>query len=49
MHMYGFHGVLRGNYFEGEQIRIPEVEVVVVQLINGKDLGRDEVTRDGKR
>ena len=37
VHMCGFDGVRRGNYFGGEPIRRMEVEVRVEKLKNGKD------------
>ena len=42
--MCGFDGFQRGNYFGGEPIRRPEVEVRVGKLKNGKAVGKDEVT-----
>ena len=44
VHMCGFHGVQRGNYFGGEPIRRTKVEVRVGKLKNGKAVGKDEVT-----
>ena len=44
VHMCGFHGVQRGNYFGGEAIRRTKVEVRVGKLKNGKAAGKDEVT-----
>ena len=32
IHMYGFDGVQRGNYFRGERIRRTEVQVRVGKL-----------------
>ena len=49
VHMCGFEGVWKGNYFGGEAIRRTEVEVRVGKLENGKAAGKDEVTRDDKR
>ena len=44
VHMCGFNGVQRGDYFGGEPIRRMEVEVGVGKLKNGKAAGKDEVT-----
>ena len=35
VHMCGFHGIQRGNYFGGEQIGNSEVKVSVGKLKNG--------------
>ena len=35
VNMYGFDGILRGNYFGGEPVRRAEVEVRVGKLKNG--------------
>ena len=42
--MFGFDGVLRGNYFRGELVRRTEVEVRVERLRNGKAAVKDEIT-----
>ena len=42
-HMCGFDGVWRGNYFGGEPIRRPEIDVRVGNLKNGKTPGKDKV------
>ena len=44
VHMCGFDGVRRGNYFGGEPIRRTEVKVRVGKLKDGKAAGKDEVT-----
>ena len=45
VHLCGFDGVRRGNYFGGEPTdRRTEVEVRVDKLRNGKAAGKDEVT-----
>ena len=44
VHMCGFDGIWRGNYFGGEPIGKAEVEVRVGKLKNGKDAGWDEIT-----
>ena len=44
VHMYGFNGVRRDNYFRGELIRRTEVEVRVGKLRKGKVAGEDEAT-----
>ena len=40
----GLNGERRSNYFRGEPIRRPEVEVRVRKLKNGRATGKDEVT-----
>ena len=42
-HTRGFDGVWRGNYFGGELIRRPEIDVRVGNLKNGKTPGKDEL------
>ena len=49
VHMCGFDGVRRGNYFGGEQIRRTEVDVREGKLKNGKAAGRDEVKVEMKK
>ena len=44
VHMCGFDGIRRGNYFRGEPIGRAKVEVKVNQLKNGKATGKDEIT-----
>ena len=44
VHMCGFDGIWRGNYFRGEQIGRTDAEVRVCKLINGKAAGKDEIT-----
>ena len=44
VHMCGFDGIRKCNYFGGEPIRRAEVEVRVGKLKNGKTAGKDEVT-----
>ena len=44
VHMCGFDGIRRGNYFGGEPIGRAEVEVRVGKLKNGKAAGKDEIT-----
>ena len=44
VHMCGFDGLWRGNYFRGEPIGRAEVEVRVGNLKNGKAPGKDEIT-----
>ena len=44
VHMCGFDGNRRGNYFGGESIGKAEVEVRMGKLKNGKAAGRDEIT-----
>ena len=44
VHMCGFDGIQRGNYFEEDPIRRTEVEVREGKLRDGKAAGRDEVT-----
>ena len=46
VHMCGYDGVRRGNYFGGEPIRKIEVEERVKKLKNGKAAGKDEVTEE---
>ena len=44
LHMCGFNGIRRGNYFGGEPIGRAEVEMKVCKLKNGKTAGKDEIT-----
>ena len=44
VHVCGFNGVWRSNYFGGEPIKRTEVEVRVGKLKNEKAAGKDEVT-----
>ena len=44
VHMCGFDGVRKGNYFGGEPVGTAEVEVRVGKLKNGKAAGNDEIT-----
>ena len=44
VHMCGFDGIRRGNYFGGEPIGRAEVEVRVSKLKNRKATGKDEIT-----
>ena len=44
VHMCGFDGIHRGNYFRGEPIGRAEVEVRVGKLKDAKTAGKDEVT-----
>ena len=46
VHMCGYDGIRRGNYFGGEPIRKIEVEEKVKKLKNGKAAGKDEVTEE---
>ena len=46
VHICGFEGIQRGNYFGGEQIRRTEVKIRLRKLKNGKVAGKDEVTRE---
>ena len=41
VHICGFDGIQRGNYFGGEPIGRAEVEVRVGKLKNGKAAGKD--------
>ena len=43
VHMCGFDGVQRGNYFRGETIGRAEVEVRVGKLKNGEVASKDEI------
>ena len=43
VHMCGFDGIQRGNYFGKEPIRRTEVEVRVGKLKNGKTAAKDEI------
>ena len=43
IHMFGFDGIRRGNYFGGEPIGRAEVEVRVGKLKNGKAASKDEI------
>ena len=44
VHMCGFHGIRRCNYFGGESIGRAAVEVRVGKLKNGKAAGKGEIT-----
>ena len=44
IHIGGFDGIRRGNYFGGEPVGRAEVEVRLVKLKNGKAAGKDEIT-----
>ena len=44
--MCGFDGIWRGDYFGGEQIGRPEVEVRMGKLKNGKAASKDDITGD---
>ena len=44
VHMYGFGGIRRGNYFGGEPIGRVKVDVRVGKLKNGKAVGKDVIT-----
>ena len=44
VHMCGFDGIQRGNYFRGETIGRAEVELWVGKLKNGKAAGGGEIT-----
>ena len=44
VHICGFDGIWRGNYFRGEPIGRAEVEVRVRKLMNRKVTGKDEIT-----
>ena len=46
VHMYGFDGIRRGNYFGEEPIGRAEVEVRMGKLNNGKAAGKDENTEE---
>ena len=46
VHMCGFEGIQRGNYFRGEAIGRAEVEVRVGKLKIGKAAGKDEITEE---
>ena len=46
VHICGFDGEWRGNFFGGEPIRRTEIEARVGKLKNGKSAGNDEVTRE---
>ena len=43
VHMVGFAGIWRGNYFGEEPIRRAEVELRGGKLKNGKAAGKDEI------
>ena len=45
VHMCGFDGIWRGNYFKEEPIGRAEVEVRVSKLKNGKAISKNEITR----
>ena len=44
IHMFGFDGIRRDNYFGGEPIGRSEVELRVGKLKNGDAAGKDEIT-----
>ena len=44
VHMCGFDGIQRGNYFGGEPVGRAKVEVRVGKLKNGNTAGKDEIT-----
>ena len=44
IHMCGFDGIQRGNYFGGEPTGRAEVEVTVRKFKNGKAPGKNEIT-----
>ena len=44
VHMCGFDGIRRGNYFGGKPIGKAEVEGRVGKLKNGKAAGKDDIT-----
>ena len=44
VHVCGFTGVWRGNYFGGKPIRKTEVEERVMKIKNGKTACNDEIT-----
>ena len=44
VHVCGFDGIWRGNYFRGEPIERAEVEARVEELKNGKAAVKDEIT-----
>ena len=46
IHMCGFDGVWRGNYFRAEAIGKADAEVKVGKLKNGKATGGDEITEE---
>ena len=46
VHMCGFDEIRRSNYFGGESIRRPEIEVRSSKLKNGKAAGKDETTEE---
>ena len=46
VHMCGYDGVRRENYFGGEPIRKIEVEERVEKLKNGKVAGKDKATEE---
>ena len=48
VHMCGFDGFQRGNYFRGEPIWRTEVEVRVGKFKNEMAAGKNEVTGEGK-
>ena len=43
VHMYCFNGILRSNYFRGEQTGKVEIEVRVGKLKNGKAAAKYEI------
>ena len=49
VHICGFDGIQRGNYWRGEPIGSAEVEVRVGKLKNGKATGGDEITGEMKK
>ena len=46
VHICGFDGIRRDDYFGGEPIGRAEVEVRVGKLKNGKATGKDEITEE---
>ena len=46
VHMFGFGGIRRGNYFGGKPIGRAEVEMRVGKLKNGKAAGKDDITKE---
>ena len=44
LHMCGFDGIWRDNYFGGKPIGRAEVEVRIGKLKNGQAAGKDEIT-----
>ena len=46
VHICGYDGIRRGNYFGGEPIRIAEFQMRVGKLKNRKAAGKDEITQE---